>query len=147
MVEAEPRKPVRMHAGLSSLGCFLAVEVGAFVVIAGLSVVSDGLQGILEALLVWLTLGQVVVLPVALLAIPFGLGLRYCLGQYGVVNAKSAIVSGVCVGVVGVFVLAVLGGSVPFAEFAYAVVLCAAAGSLGGWVWWRVEKPWMQKNA
>ncbi|MBW4710658.1 hypothetical protein KX928_22950 [Roseobacter sp. YSTF-M11] len=126
---------------LSLWACFVAVEAGAFVVCFGIMILDSGPLGSLEALAVR-TIAQPIILPIALCSMPLGALLRMVLGLAFKQPRSVALISGAVVGLVGSVLFAFLTKDGWSAWFPI-VSIGLFAGVVGGWAWWRVEKPFL----
>lgn len=122
--------------------CFLAVQGGALVVCIGLAFRQVSASVLLDAGALWV-IGQLFILPVSLGGMLPGALLRMLLGLLFQRPRRVALVTGAGIGLAGAIYLA---GVEQVEEF-HALGTCLLAGLAGGWVWWRIEKPWLERHA
>lgn len=118
------------------------MEAGALVVCIGMAFREISADVLLGGGAFWL-IGQVFILPVSLGAMLPGALLRMALGLMFQPPRRVALVAGAAIGLAG----AIFIGGVERVEELHALVTCLLAGLTGGWVWWRVEKPWLERQA
>lgn len=126
------------------VACFVAVEAGALVVCIGIMLIEEGLLGFFEGIATWIV-GQLIILPIALVSIPFGALLRLIFGILFERPRTVALSSGAVIGVAGSVFLVLL------AQGGWSVLIMAGtiglvAGICGGWTWWRIEKPHLDRQ-
>lgn len=131
----------KMKLLLSMKACFAAIEAGALVVCVGAMILDSGLLSIPEGIGIWLMM-QPVLLPIALLATPIGALLRMILAFMFERPRKVAMITGTIVGFVGSAFFAYSSNDGP-SVWPPVLLLGSAAGLCGGWVWWRIEKPFL----
>ena len=124
--------------------CFVAVEAGALVFCVGIVVLDRGPFASLEGLAVW-AFAQQIILFIALGSMPLGALLRMVLGLAFEQPRPVALVVGGVVGLLGSALFAfgnddVLHARVPMMS------LGLVAGVVGGWSWWRIEKPFLDRQ-
>ncbi|WP_299851574.1 hypothetical protein [uncultured Roseovarius sp.] len=128
---------------LSMVACFVAVEAGALVVCTGIMVLEGGLFASLDGIAVW-AFAQPVILFIALGSMPLGALLRMVLGLAFEQPLSVALIAGGMVGLVGSALFAFFTNDGLFA-WVRAMPLGLVAGVVGGWTWWRIEKPFLDR--
>lgn len=123
----------------SLVAAFAAVQAGALMVCIGLVVVSDGPLSAIEGVGIWLA-GQFIILPLAVLCAPLGALLRMVLGFVFDQPRPVALTTGTAIGVLGAALLAFTAED-GWIFWAASLSVGAIAGFVGGWVWWRIERP------
>ena len=104
----------------------------------------SGPLAVFEGVGIWV-FAQLVILPVALLSMPIGALVRMILGLSFNQPRPVALVAGASVG---------LGGSLFFAlstqdrwsSWPPIISIGLVAGIVGGWTWWRVERPFLKRQ-
>ena len=134
----------KMNLLLSLLGCFFAIQAGAMVVCVGLMLVDEGPSGFFEGIAIW-AFSQIVILPLALFAMPFGALFRMVLGFLFDQPKPVAIATGTLVGLLGALAIQINAGSYEFSNFAVVISIGSAAGFAGGLVWWLIERPHLER--
>lgn len=129
---------------LSLVACFVAVEAGALAVCLGVMVLDSGPLAILEGMALWV-LGQFFILPMALFSMPIGALVRMILGLNFDQPRSVALLAGATVGLVGSLLFA-LSNKVGLEVWPHIVFVGSMAGIVGGWAWWRVEKPFLDRQ-
>lgn len=128
--------------------CFLAVEVAGLVFCLGLMIFAEGASGSFTGILIWATLAQIVIAPIALLAMPACILLRAYVARFFVPTRTISMAVGACFGFLTSIFLATLMGS-DLSEIkeldrlatAQLVFIFLAPGMAGGLTWWWFEKP------
>ncbi|WP_171174453.1 hypothetical protein [Ruegeria sp. HKCCD8929] len=135
-----------MNLTLSFGASFAAIQAGALVVCIGTMVNDSGLDAILEGVGVWV-IGQIAILPLALLLTPIGVLIRAIVGRLFNNPKPVALVTGAAVGSMGLaaFSITQLVGDV--SEVLRFAILGGVSGLIGGWVWWRIEGPGLERVA
>lgn len=133
----------KMNLALSLTACFAAIEADALVICIGIMILDSGLLAILEGVGIWM-MAQPVILPISLLATPVGTLLRMLLAFLFEQPRTVAMTTGTVIGGVGsaLFAYSTKDGSavlVPILSFG------SVAGLCGGWTWWRIEKPFLDR--
>ena len=125
----------------SFCGWFFAIQAGGLSICIGIMVLENGLTAIPEGVVMWIV-GQIVILPLALFgAVPAAL-LRMILGLMFQSARVVAPLSGTVIGGLGCIVL--MGGASDLDASSVTMIgICAFAGFIGGWTWWRYEKPFL----
>lgn len=126
---------------LSMAACFVAIQTGALVVCLGMMLLEGGALTVLEGFTVWV-FAQPFILFFALLSMPIGALLRMLLGFAFARARLVSLVTGSLVGLAGSAILTSsqkdgIAGWVPI------VSVGLVAGFVGGWTWWRIEKPFL----
>ena len=129
---------------LSMVACFVAVEVGSLVVCVGIALFDTGPLAILEGIVIWAGV-QPVILLIALFSMPFGALIRMILGLALEQPRGVAVVSGAVVGLIG---SALFAGLTNAELFVWPPIMAVGlvSGLAGGWAWWRVEKPFLDRK-
>ena len=140
MAEPERSQP-RFNLLLSIWAGFLAFEAGALVVCIGLELDASRLITGWDGAMGWARF-QHFILPICLVLTVPGALLRMMLGLKFQRPRRVALVTGAGIGLAGAIFLA----GVERVEELHALVTCLLAGLAGGWVWWRVEKPWLARQ-
>lgn len=126
------------------VACFVSVEAGALAVCFGIMVLDSGPLAGLEGIAVW-AIAQPIILLIALVSMPVGALLRVILGLTFDRPRPVALLSGATIGLVG-SVLFTLSTKDGFASWPPIVLVGLLAGTVGGWTWWRVEKPFLDRQ-
>lgn len=129
---------------LSMAACFVAVEAGALIVCVGIMLIDTGPLAILEGIAIW-AVTQPVILLIAFFSMPIGALLRMILGLAFERPRRVALVSGATVGLIGsaLFAGSTKGG---WSVWPTIMALGLVAGIVGGWAWWWVEKPFLDRQ-
>lgn len=123
------------------VACFCAVEAGALVVCLGIMLVNDGPWAVLNGVAGW-NYSQIVILPIALISMPIGALIRMILGLYFNNPRFVALLAGAAIGLSGsLFVIIVRRGD--WSDWPSIISVGLVAGIIGGWTWWRVERPFL----
>lgn len=131
-----------MNLFLSFFGCFASIEASAFVVCLAAGALDSGILGAFEGGGGW-ALGQFMFLPIGLFLMPVGALFRMILCLLFENQCPVALTAGLTVGLIGAGSMAL---AKPFPDFLFTVsCFCVGplVGVIGGWVWWRVEKPYL----
>lgn len=128
---------------LSMAACFIAVEAGALVVCIGIMVLDSGPFASLEGIAVWV-FAQPIILFIALGSMPLGALLRMVLGLFFEQPRSVALVAGGIIGLVGP-VLFGLNFKDGLAAWVPIMSVGLFAGVFGGWTWWLIEKPFLDR--
>ncbi|PTX54356.1 hypothetical protein C8N43_3170 [Litoreibacter ponti] len=103
----------------------------------------SGLSSILEGFAIWVV-AQPIILLVALFAMPAGALLRMVLGLAFERPRAVALISGAFIGLCGsVFVL--FSTEDGWSAWLQVISVGLLAGIFGGWTWWRIEKPFLDR--
>lgn len=125
----------------SFLACVVAVEAGALAACIATMILDSGLRAILEGIRLW-GFTQPLILFIALCAMPFGACLRMILGLAFDQPRRTALITGGVVGLVGSGFIA-LSVNGDWADWLAIASVGVVSGVIGGWVWWRIEKPFI----
>ena len=136
----------RMNLVLTMCACFCAIQAGSLVICVGITLLYEGVGMVLAGIGFWAT-GQVVIIPAALLLMGPGALLRWIVSLLAKNPFKAALGTGLIVGTIGAILFSAGFGQPDFPEFIPVVLLGAIAGLVGGWVWWRIEKPYLSMFA
>ncbi len=129
---------------LSLVACLAALEAGALVQCIGLGLDGWRQWSGLDTLRLWM-LAQMVILPLWLVVMAPAALLRMVLGQIFHRPRPVALITGAAFGVGWSLYIAVadrMGWPEALPVFAFGIL----AGLAGGWVWLRVEKPWLARQ-
>jgi len=129
----------------SFIACFVAVEAGALVVCIGIMILDSGLLASFEGIAVWV-IAQPIVFVVAICSMPVGALLRMILGLAFDQPRSVALITGALVGLVGAIAIAFTAND-GWHRWPLTLSLGFVAGVVGGWAWWRVEKPYLDSPA
>ena len=129
---------------LSMAACFIAVEAGALVVCLGIMLLDSGPLAILEGVAIWV-IAQPIILLIALISMPVGALLRMVLGLTFEQPRSVALISGALTGLVG-SVFIVFSTDDGWSVWPPVVSVGLVAGIVGGWIWWRVEKQFLERQ-
>lgn len=126
------------------VACLVAVEAGALVVCVGIMLFDTGPLAILEGVAIW-AFTQPAILLIALFPMPFGALVRMILGLTFEQPRRVALVSGAIVGLIG---SALFAGSINDSWSFWSPIMAVglASGIVGGWAWWQVEKPFLDRQ-
>jgi uncharacterized membrane protein len=126
------------------VACFVAVEAGALVVCIGIMVLDSGPFASLEGIAVW-AIAQPIILFIALGSMPLGALLRMVLGLAFEQPRSVALIAG---GMVGLFGSAIFAFGINDVLLAWVPIMSIGlvAGVVGGWTWWRIEKPFLDRQ-
>lgn len=129
---------------LSIVACFVAVEAGALVVCVAIMLFDTGPLAILEGIAIWVV-AQPVIMLTALFSMPFGALIRMILGLTFEQPRSVALVSGAIVGLIG---SALFVGSINDGWSVWPLIMAVGliSGIVGGWAWWRIEKPFLDRQ-
>lgn len=119
--------------------CFVAVEAGALAVCIGIMILDSGLFASLEGIAVW-AIAQPIILFIAIGSMPLGALLRMILGLVFDQPRAVALTTGALVG----SVLIANSANDGWNSWLFTLSLGLVAGVVGGWAWWRVEKPYFE---
>ncbi len=129
----------------SFMACFVAVEAGALVVCIGIMILDSGLLASLEGIAVWAT-AQPIILFIAIGSMPWGALLRMVSGLAFDQPRSVALTTGALVGLIGAVLVASTAND-GLNNWLFTLSLGLVAGVVGGWAWWRVEKPYLENQA
>lgn len=127
---------------LSMVACFVSVEAGALVVCIAIMLLDAGPFASLYGIAVWAT-AQPVILFIALGSMPLGALLRMVMGLAFKRPRFVALITGAIIGLLG-SVLFAIGTTDDVFAWAQIIFIGLFAGFVGGWTWWRVEKPFIE---
>ena len=139
-----PLTDKKFNLVLSMVACFVAVETGALVVCIGIMLFDAGPLAILEGIAIW-AVSQPVTLFFALFFMPVGVLTRTILGLNFQQPRRVAVLSGAVFGLLGsaLFTSYTKGG---WLDWPPILIIGLVSGIAGGWAWWRVEKPFLDRK-
>ena len=143
MAEPERSQP-RFNLLLSIWAGFLAFEAGALVVCIGLELDASRLITGWDGAMGWARF-QHFILPICLVLTVPGALLRMMLGLMFQRPRRVALTTGAALGLAGAVFISVA-DRMGAAAALPVVIWGLLAGLAGGWVWWRVEKPWLERQ-
>lgn len=143
MAEPERSQP-RFNLLLSIWAGFLAFEAGALVVCIGLELDASRLITGWDGAMGWARF-QHFILPICLVLTVPGALLRMMLGLMFQRPRRVALTTGAALGLAGA-VFIIVADRMGAAAARPVVIWGLLAGLAGGWVWWRVEKPWLERQ-
>lgn len=132
---------IKFSLVLSMIACFIAVEAAALIVCLAIMVIDRGPLALLEGIALW-AVAQPIILIIAFASMPIGALVRFVLGlTFNQHQPRSvAILSGAIIGLAGA---ALFGLSTHDSFSFYIVFIGLTVGLVAGWVWWRIEKPFL----
>ncbi|MWD29534.1 hypothetical protein E0K89_018805 [Aquicoccus sp. SCR17] len=134
----------RFNLVLAFLACFVAIEAGALVVCIGIMILDSGLLAAPAGLSLWV-IAQPIALLIALGSMPVGALLRMILGLTFKAPRPVALSAGAAVGL-GSSIFLALSTKDGLAALISISSIGLFAGVIGGWLWWRVEKPFLDRQ-
>lgn len=104
-------------------------------------ILDSGLMASFEGIAVWV-IAQPIILVIAICSMPVGALLRMILGLAFDQPRSVALITGALVGLVGAIAIAITADE-GWHWWPLTLSLGLFAGVVGGWAWWRVEKPYL----
>lgn len=128
------------------IACFIAVDAAALIVCLAIMVLDRGPLALLQGIALW-AVAQPIILIIAFASMPIGALVRFVLGlTFNQHQPRSvALLSGAIIGLAGALLFS-LSTHDSFSVSPHIVFIGLVTGLVGEWVWWRIEKPFLDRH-